>query len=520
MQRIRYIVFLLAVLLLTAGVLQAQEEGVLHVVTANDIDTLDPAIGYGALSWGSEPLVYRGLVVYDETGTVVGALADTIDVSEDGLTYTFTIRDGAKFSNGRQVTADDVKFTFERFFAPATASPGTFIYDMIEGVQPVMDGTTTEISGITVLDEKTVQFTLTRPEYTFLIRLALPFGSIVAKEGVEAAGEDFARKPLGAGPYMLESWDSGLQATFVRNPYYYDTGKPIIDKIVYDIGVEAATGYLRVESGEADLSLDPIEGADYTHVATDPNLADQALRSVGFPQVTYITMDANQPPFDNPLVREAVNYAIDRERLVQISAGLGTPANGIVPPVVPGHNTEVPTFAYDPDHAKELLAQAGYPDGFETAMLTFNFPGPLRISQAVVQDLQQVGITVQLDQLDIGPYLDLYFSNPAPYPLVFSVWGMDYADPTDAYEPLIECGASSNPGAYCNEEIDAKMKAAAQIPPGDERWAAFAAVEAEYVQDLPWIFLLFPQSYYFHSDRLNIASHPAYIYDFANASFK
>src|SRR5690242_14650418 len=98
MQRIRYIVFLMAVLLLTAGLLQAQEEGFLHVVTANDIDTLDPAIGYGLLSWASEPLVYRGLVAY-ENGEVVGALADKIDVSDDGLTYTFTIRDGAKFSN-------------------------------------------------------------------------------------------------------------------------------------------------------------------------------------------------------------------------------------------------------------------------------------------------------------------------------------------------------------------------------------------------------------------------------------
>jgi ABC-type transport system substrate-binding protein len=499
----------------------AQDENTLHIVSSNDLPTLDPAIGYDLISWLTEPLVYRGLVGYDENKQLVGLLADTIDASDDGTQYTFTLREGVKFSNGREVTADDVKYTFERFFNPATASPGTFIYDMIEGAQAVMDGTTEELSGVQVIDDRTVQFKLTRAEYTFLTRLALPFGSIIAREGVEEAGEDFARQPLGAGPYTLESWEAGQQAVFVRNPEYYIEGKPLIDRIVIDIGVEAATGYLRVESGEADLSFDPIEGADYTRVNTDPNLSDQLVQNLAFPGVAYITLDVRKPPFDDIQVREALNLAIDRDRLVQVLAGLALPANGIIPPVVQGHNADVPAMEYNPERARELLEQAGYPNGFSTTMYTYTFPGPLRVSQAIVQDLQQVGITVDLVPMEFGPYLDLFYGTPEDAPMIYAIWGMDYPDPTNAYEPLLKCGAAGNPGGYCSEALDEMEQQAASIPPGEERWNAFADLEAAVVGDLPVVFLVYPQQYFFRSDRVQgLESHPAFILTFEDASLQ
>ncbi|MEO8392112.1 MAG: ABC transporter substrate-binding protein [Chloroflexota bacterium] len=522
MHRVRYIIFMLAILLLTAGVLQAQDDAnTLHIVSGNDITTLDPAIGYDQISWVAEPLVYRGLIAYDADFKTVGALADKIDVSEDGTVYTFTIRDGAKFSNGRAVTAQDVKYTFERLFDPATKSPGTFVYAMIQGAQEEMDGKTKELSGVEVIDDKTVRFTLTHPEYTFLTRLALNFGGIVAKEGVDAAGEDFAREPLGAGPYTLESWDAGQQAVFVRNPNYYEPGKPIIDKIVIDIGVEAATGYLRVESGEADLSIDDIQGADYTHVASDPTLAEQLIKSRAFAQVSYITLDLTKPPFNDIRVRQAMNLAIDRDHLVQVMAGLAAPANGIIPPTVQGHNADIPVTAYDPDQAKALLTAAGFLDGFSTQLQTYNLPGPVRVSQAVVQDLAQVGIKVDLQIMEFSAWLDVFFSHPTDSPMMFDTWGMDYADPTDAYEPLLACGSASNPGSYCNADLDKQEQAAALIPPGDDRWKAFADLEANIVKDQALMFLVYPQQYFFRSARLqNLNSHPAYVLDFENASLK
>jgi peptide/nickel transport system substrate-binding protein/oligopeptide transport system substrate-binding protein len=519
MQHTRYLIFIIGVILLTGRAVQAQDANTLYAVSSSDLPTLDPAVGYDRLSWLTIPLIYRGLVGYDENLNIVGDLADQIDVSDDGTQYTFTIREDATFSNGRAVSAEDVRYTFERFFNPATQSPGTFIYDMIEGAQKVMDNTTTELSGVQVVDDRTVRFTLTRPEHTFLVRLALPFSGIVAREGVEAAGEDFARQPLGAGPYVLETWLAGQQVVFTRNPRYYVEGEPQIDRIVIDVGLDAATGFMRIESGQADITFDSIDGSDYTSIATDPNLSDQLIQSVGFPQVTYLTLDVTQPPFADIRVREALNLAIDRDRLVQLMAGLAAPANGIVPPVVPGHNMDIPVMEYNPDRAKELLTEAGYPEGFSTTMYVYTFPGPVSVSQAIVHDLQRIGISVDLVQVDIGAYQDIFFSEPGTAPMIYATWGMDYSDPTNAYEPLLTCGASSNPGGYCNPELDAQEEAAALLPPGDDRWAAFAELEANYVLDLPWVFLLYPQQYFFRSDRVNnLNSHPAHILTFDKAS--
>jgi ABC-type transport system substrate-binding protein len=228
-----------------------------------------------------------------------------------------------------------------------------------------------------------------------------------------------------------------------------------------------------------------------------------------------------KPPFDDIRVREALNLAIDRDRLVQLMAGLATPANGIVPPAVSGHNANLPVLQYNPKRAKELLTEAGYPDGFSTKMYTFTFPGPILVSQAVVHDLRQIGVNVDLVLLDIAPYQEIFLGDPGRAPIMYGIWGMDYFDPTNIYEPLLKCGASGNPGGYCNTNLDAQVEAAALIPPGDDRWAAFADIEANYVQDLPWVYLLYPQQYFFRSDRVkNLNSHPAHILTFDKASIE
>jgi ABC-type transport system substrate-binding protein len=228
-----------------------------------------------------------------------------------------------------------------------------------------------------------------------------------------------------------------------------------------------------------------------------------------------------KPPFDDIRVREALNLAIDRDRLVQVLAGLALPANGIIPPVVQGHNADLPVMGYDPERAGELLADAGYADGFSTTMYTYTFPGPLRVSQAIVQDFAEIGVEVELLPLEFGPYLDIFYGTPEDAPMMYAIWGMDYPDPTNAYEPLLECGAAGNPGGYCNEDLDAMEQEAALIPPGDERWQAFADLEAAIVEDLPVVFVVYPQQYFFRSDRvLGLASHPAFILTFEDASLQ
>ncbi len=515
--------FLILVLLVpaadVAGVV-AQEDNTLYIVSSNDIATLDPAIGYDLTAWLAEPLVYRGLVGYSETGELIPVLAESYEASEDGLSYTFTLREGLKFSNGRDLTADDVKYTFERFFSPDTASPGTFIYEMIAGAPEYMNGEAEEVSGVQVVDDRTVQFTLSRPEYTFLIRMALPFTSIVAREGVEEAGADFARKPLGAGPFTLESWESGQRAVFVRNPNYYREGYPKVDRIVIDIGIDPSVGVLRVESGEADLTWDFLSTADYARISQDPNLSDQLILIQSFPNIAYATLNVREAPLSDVRVRQALNMAVDRERLVQVMGGLAVPLYGMIPPIVSGYNPDLTPIPYDPEGAKALLAEAGYPDGFSTTIHTVNFPNATRVAEALAQDLGQVGVQVELITLDIGPLMDLWYGeNPGEIAIGYFPWGMDYPDPSNAYEPLLLCGAAGNPGGYCNEEMDAMFEAANALPPGDARWKAFQDYEIALQKDYPVIFMMHTQQYFYRSDRVTgLVSFPSYLLTLEAAS--
>src|SRR5690349_21020523 len=174
MQRFRRLVGLFGVMAMLVAALAisvpvaAQDTSKTLIVTSlSDVNSLDPALGYDTVSWPTESLVYRGLVTWDDEGKeIVPALAEKVDASSDGLKYTFTIRKGVKFSNGREITADDVKYTFERLLNPKTASPGTFIFDLIAGAKDFMDGKATEVSGIKVVDPATVEFTLSRTEWT------------------------------------------------------------------------------------------------------------------------------------------------------------------------------------------------------------------------------------------------------------------------------------------------------------------------------------------------------------------
>lgn len=498
----------------------AQDDNTLHVTSLSDANSLDPAIGYDTVSWSVESLVYRGLVGYDEDGvTIIPVLAEKYEASEDGLTYTFTLREGVKFSNGREITADDVKYSFERLLNPATASPGTFIYDVIDGSADFMAGTATELSGIKVVDARTVEFTLSRPEWTFLQRLTVPFASIVAKEGVEAAGENFARQPLGAGPFVLTSWESGLKMSFDRNPNYYREGFPKVDHVVIDIGIDPAVMVLRAENGETDTSLDFVAQADYPRIAEDAALKDRLIASAT-PNVWYLAFNVREAPFNDLRVRQALSMAIDRERIVQLLNGRPIAADGLFPPNLQGNSPTLSVPAYDPEGAKALLAEAGYADGISTTIYLDTDPQDVSVVQAIVQDWEEVGVHAEITSVEFSQLLDIiYGDNPGQMPVMYISWYADYPDPSDFYQPLLQCGSGNNTGAFCDENLDAMEAAAALLPPGDARWAAYADLEAAINDQMPWAFVFYGRNFFYRGERVTgLNPHPAYGLTFETAS--
>jgi len=522
MRHLRATVFLLVIfaLLLSLSVTVAQDDKTLRIVFVNDMRTSDPHIAYETETWPMASLFYVGLVRLSDPGTAVPALAESWTISDDGLVYTFKLREGLKFSNGRDLTADDVKYSFERLLNPATAAPTSFMFEPVVGAAEMLAGSATEVTGIKVIDPLTVEFTLVQPVWSMMQRFSLPPGFIVAKEGVEAAGTEFGRQPLGAGPFMIESWESGIRVTGTRNPYYYEAGQPYFDAFELQLGIESSVGILRIENGEADIALDFVPNSDYPRLVTDPALAPRLLPSAGFPNTSYIILNNNKEPFNNPLVRQALNMAVDRDRLVQIFNGRAVTIGGYLPPVAPGHNPDVVAPAYDPEGAKALLAEAGYPDGFTTTMLSNTFPNDVAIAQAVIADLAAIGVNVELTSVDNAQFLDVLNTKPETLDMVKTEWYMDYQDPSNNWEPLLQCGGSYNWAQYCNEALDAQFAETNLIPIGEARWQAFADFEAAVAAEVPNLYLISAKDYYFTSERLSITSDPSVLLAFASATVK
>lgn len=518
MKRIRLAFLFVFAALLLVQPLAAQPARTLVITTLSDISTLDPHIGYDTLSWPTSSLFYAGLIGLDENQQPVPKLAESFEVSEDGLTYSFTLREGILFSNGRAITPEDVKYSFERLLNPATASPTSYFFDMIEGADAVIAGEATELSGITI-DGRTITFTMTRPEWTLTQRFALPPGAIIAREGVEAAGEDFGRQPLGAGPFTLESWQSGVQMIAVANPNYFREGLPMVDRVQIDIGVDPSVGVLRIENGEADLSLDFVPNSDYPRIVTDPALADNLLEITAFPNVQYLIPNTREgSPFADVRVRQALSQAIDRDRLVLIYNNRAVPATGLIPPTVLGDNADL-TPIYDPDAARALLAEAGFAEGFSTTIVPTTDPTDVAVAQAIAEDWAQVGVTAAIQPLEFAQWLDVAINRPEEMPVGFIGWFLDYQDPSNVFEPLIACAGSFNPGAYCSEELDTIFFEAKLIPPGDARWSAFAALEALTFETMPNIPLVHVRNFYYTSDRVtNLITDPALLLNFEQVS--
>ncbi|MGH8916018.1 MAG: ABC transporter substrate-binding protein, partial [Acidimicrobiia bacterium] len=285
---------------------QPTQGGEMVVTYKADVSTLDPAIGYDWQNWSMIKSLFDGLMDYKPgTTDLMPDLAESYDISKDGKTYTFKLRQGVKFHNGRELTADDLKWSIERAVRPETQSPGQGFFSMIAGFEDVASGKAKELSGIEVVDPYTLRFTLSRPDATFLHIMAINFSFAVPKEAVEEYGQDFGKHPVGTGAFRLTDWTLGQHLIFERNPDYYRDGLPRLDKITFEVGQEPLVALLRLQRGEVDLLGDPIPPAKFLEVMDDPEWSDNVVEG-GQLQTSYVTMNVNLPPFDNPLVRQAV----------------------------------------------------------------------------------------------------------------------------------------------------------------------------------------------------------------------
>lgn len=506
---------LLAALALPVALPAAAEEGKqggsIIVTYKDDIVTLDPAIGYDWVNWSIIKSLFARLMDYKAgTAELTPSLADSYEISKDGLTYTFKLRKGVKFHNGREVVAQDVKYSIERTTNPKTESPGAGFYDSIAGMEAFKKGKAKDVKGIAVVDPATVKFTLTRPDATFLHVLALNFSSVVPKEAVDKAGKDFGKKVVGSGAFMLADWKLGQELVLKRNPDYFVPGVPKLDQITFQVGLEPMTAILKLEKGEADFAGDGIPPAKFLQIRNDPKYKDLIVEG-GQLQTGYVTLNVQMKPLDKVEVRQAINMAIDKNRIVKIINNRAVPANQPLPPTMPGYDKEYKGYPFDPEKAKELLKQAGLEKGFETTLYVYNVDPNPRIAQAIQEDLSKVGIKVKLKNLAQANVIAAG-GKPKTAPMVWSggmAWIADFPDPSNFYGPILGCAGATNGGWnwswYCNKELDERAtKADSMSDPAKaaERAQLWKTIFTDIMKDAPWVPIFNEQRFTTRSKRV------------------
>ncbi len=466
------------------------------VTYKDDIATLDPAIGYDWQNWSMIKSLYSRLMDYTPgTANLVPSLAESFTVAPDGLTYTFKLRSGVKFSNGREVVAGDVKYSIERAVNPKTQGPGAGFFGAIAGFDDLSGGKAEGLAGIETPDAHTVIFKLSRPDATFLHVLAINFSSVVPKEAVDAAGGDFGKKPVGSGAFTLKEWVIGQRLVFEKNASYYLKDTPRIDGFTVEIGQEPLVALLRLQKGEVDIAGDGIPPAKFLEIKNGPDAADLIVDGEQL-QTGYITLNTRIKPLDNVKVRQALNYAIDKDRIVKIVNGRATPANQPLPPLMPGHDANYKGYAYDVAKAKALLAEAGLPKGFSTVLYASSTDPNPRIAQALQKDFAAIGVKVEIKAIANANVIAAG-GTEGQAPMIWSggmAWIADFPDPSNFYGPILGCSGATQGGWnwswYCNKEIDKRAVAADSMSDPaqkDARAKAWGGIFTDIMEEAPWV---------------------------------
>jgi ABC-type transport system substrate-binding protein len=496
--------------------------GVLRLV-GTEPSTLDPAKSYDTTSISLVRVLYRGLVDYGDGANIVPAVAKSYTISPDGKTYTFTLRPDAYFhfdlngkSPGRRVVARDFRYAIERVLDPATASDGLKPFSIIDGAKQFIaaraknKNDTSHLRGITVAGDDKISIRLSKPDATFLNWLTLPFSYAVPREWVEKwekAGDDFSNHPNGCGPFLCEAWVHGDYVHFKKNPRYYDKSLPRAARLEQQIQIGSASGTLqlmRFELGDIDLySLEDTPTPDYLRLKRDPKWQPYILHAPMM-DVRYLCMNTELKPFDNRLVRQAVNYAINKERIVATLAGRVQAARGVLPPGMPAYNPHLQGYDYDPDKARALLKKAGYKDD-PAHPLTLWYADMVwypYAAQSIQQDLKRVGMTVNLKSTTY-PELKAAGGQRKNVPLSIMGWLQDFPDPANFLDVLfngknITQTASLNRSFYSNPRVNALLDAAGTELNHARRMKMYQQAEQLIMNDAPWVPLVHTERYVAH----------------------
>lgn len=486
---------------------QAKAAGVFRYPLINTPTTLDPHKVQDGDTIDLLQQIYEGLVGWSPDNKPVGLLAESWELSQDGKTYTFKLRDNAKFHNGRQVTADDVKWSFERCANPKIASPVADAYfSDIQGFTDKFGGKAQEVSGVKVVDPSHVAITLKAPSRLFLGKLTYISSCVLPKEDFSPDAEQTdVSKMIGSGPYKLKSYKPD-QLVVLEGFKDYHGGAPKLETIERLVLKDAVTRLNKFKSGEVDLVQ--LERQDIEGLMKDEKYKSQ-LKFFPRPSIYYVGMNQLMyPPFKDQRVRQAFAKAIDKEKIVnEVLGGINTMANSIVPPGVPGGDRKDARFhQFNVAEAKKLLAEAGFPDGKGLAPLTLTYrdekPDLRIVAEAVANQIKSnLGVTVKLQPMEWGAYLEKF--NDKKQTFYHMRWAADYLDPENFLSHMLATYGPENKLGYNNPAFDQLCQKADAELDMDKAVALYSQAEDIVLNDAAWVPIYFQRDAELISPRVS-----------------
>lgn len=485
------------------------ESGSLFVALETSPNRLDPALAVDVAEGQICSLLYQGLVRFSPRGEIVPDAAKSWAIENGGTRYVFRMDARSRFSDGSRVSVRDVTASLERVLAPESLSPRKWVLDRIRGAPAFSAGRAALVEGVSIPDDSTVVIELEKPFRPFLQLLAMPAayvvktaarggpanvsGNAVTRDGpAENSAGQPATRPLGSGRWVLSKWERGDFIELVPNPFH-PGGLPAMDRLVFRVIPEAFTRIAEFESGTLDILRIP-------HAELARFLGDEARRRLIQSQpelrVSYIGLNNRKGPLSDVRVRRALNMAVDVDRIIGVLAGgHATRSAGVVPPGLAGHEPR-PPYPYDPAAARELLREAGYPDGFDLEIWQRDSPEGNRVVEAVQGYLLEIGIRVRIVKREWSAFKEAVSRGRVD--AFFLDWYGDYPDAENFLYPLFHssnAGGGGNRSFFSDALVDSLIEESQRTLDDAACAGLYAAIDRIVFENAPWIFLYFPTSF-------------------------